>query len=363
MSDPIRVLCVFSTLDRGGAESMCMNLYRHIDRTKVQFDFVKHTSKKGAFEDEIVSLGGKIYEAPRLKLFTIGKYNSWWKKHLLNHPEHQIIHGHFYSICPVYFRISKKYGRLTVGHIHTTKPDRLTKALMARFISRVTDYPLACSCSAGEWVYGKRPFTVLNNAIDADSFRFNSNTAQSVRKEFDLGDNLVLGTVSRFSMVKNPYGTLEIFRLVHERHPESKLLWVGDGSMRPELQKKIEEYGIQRDVILTGVRNDVSRLMQGMDAFIFPSYYEGLGIAAVEAQAAGVPTFCSNTIPHEVSVTELCYFLPLNDYEIWAKSIDEFPANEIHPDMTDTIKKAGYDIHDTAKWLEEFYCSICNVNE
>lgn len=355
---PIRVLCVFSTLDRGGAESMCMNLYRHINRHKIQFDFVKHTHDIGAFEEEIMQLGGIIYEAPRLKTNSIIKYCRWWRKHLLDHPEHQIIHGHFFGISPVYFKIAKMMGRKTVGHIHISKPDRPAKAIMARFISRTTDYPLACSQAAGKWVYRNRPFIVLNNGIDTEEFRANIKIAKDVRNELSLGNALILGNVSRFNLQKNPFGTLEIFRLVHERRSNSKLLWVGDGPMRAEVQERAKEYGIQDDVIFTGVRSDVERLLQAMDAFVFPSFYEGLGIAAVEAQAAGVPTYCSSEVPREAGVTELCHFLPLNDLEAWAKAIEQLPAGEEHPNMYDQIVKAGYDIHETANWLQEFYLSI-----
>lgn len=358
MEQPIRVLCVFSTLDRGGAESMCMNLYRHIDRKKVQLDFVKHTHGIGAFEDEIQLLGGRVYEAPRLKLNSFFKYREWWNKHFQEHAEHRIVHGHFFGISPVYFRIAKKNGRITVGHIHISKADRPIKAIFAKFISGVTDYPLACSQPAGKWGYGKRPFTVLNNAIDVQKYRVDPAAAKAVRDELSLGDSLVLGNVSRFNLQKNPHGTLEIFRLVHKKRPNSKLLWVGDGPMRAEVQEKARQLGLGDDVIFTGVRSDVPRLLQAMDTFVFPSFYEGLGIAAVEAQAAGIETFCSTAVPAEAAVTDLCRFLPIDALQAWADAICKLPAAVPHPDMSEQVIKAGYDIHETAKWLQEFYLSI-----
>ena len=357
---PIRVLCVFSTLDRGGAESMCMNLYRHIDREKIQFDFVKHTPAKGAFEDEIISLGGRIYETPRFTLKNAMKYYNWWKKHLVAHQEHQIIHGHFFGISPIYFRIAKQKGRITVGHIHIDRPDRPIKALFARFISGVTDYPFACSKPAGSWVYRKRPFTVLNNAIEADRFRADSSVAKAVREEFSLGESLVLGNVSRFNLQKNPHGTLEIFRLVHEKRPASKLLWIGDGPMRQEVTDKAKEYGVLDDVVFTGVRKDVERLLQAMDAFVFPSFYEGLPVSAIEAQAAGLPCFISDKVTKEVDVTGLCHFLPIDGSEDWAEKWADAILQDktVRQDTSEQIIAAGYDIQTTAKWLEEFYLSI-----
>ena len=367
MLAPIRVLCVFSTLDRGGAESMCMNLYRHIDRGKVQFDFVKHTHKKGAFEDEITSLGGHIYEAPRYKIYNHLIYEEWWKNHLRNHSEHKIIHGHFFTISAVYFRISRKFGCINIAHSHcTNRPLELQRKSIKNYfepavmknICKYSDVRLACSKKAGIDVFGNNEFTVFNNAIDVEQFRANPEEARRVREEFGIQDSFILGNISRFNIQKNPLGTLNIFKLVHERCPNSKLLWIGDGPMRTEVKSKAEEYGIIEDIIFTGVRNDVARLLQGMDVFVFPSFYEGLGIAAVEAQAAGVYTYCSDTIPHEVAVTELCHFLALNPLSVWGEEISQISHSYTHPDMRDQIRKSGYDIYDTAKWLQNLYLTV-----
>lgn len=358
MSEPIRVLCVFSTLDRGGAESMCMNLYRYIDRTKVQFDFVKHTHNNGSFEDEISSLGGRVFEAPRLRVGNIIKYCIWWKRHLLRHPEHRIIHGHFFTISPIYFYIAKKYGRITVAHIHITRANSLIKSILARFISGVTDYPLACSTAAGKWVYRDRPFIVLNNSIDTNKYCADTIIAGEIRKEFELERDLVIGSVGRFDLQKNPYGILEIFRLVNDKRSDCKLLWVGDGPLKPELARKAKELGLQNQVIFAGIRDDVDRLLQAMDAFIMPSFYEGLPVSAIEAQAAGVKCFISDTVTEEVIITPLCQMLSLDDYRKWALLISQLQANTKHLDMKKKIIDAGYDIRMNSKWLQDFYMSI-----
>ena len=216
-SCPIRVLCVFSTLDRGGAESMCMNLYRHIDRSKVQFDFVKHTLKKCAFDDEIQELGGRIYTAPRLNGYNILLYKSWWNNHFANHPEHQIVHGHFFSISAVYFAFAKQANRITIGHIHASQSDSKLKTILEKRISKYTDYPIACSEEAGRWIYGDRSFSVLHNALDVMMFKYNSATRKIVRNNLGLSDNLTLGTTANFSNVKNPMGLIDIFLAVKKR--------------------------------------------------------------------------------------------------------------------------------------------------
>lgn len=349
---------------------MVMSLLRNIDRNSVIFDFVKHTDQKGRYEDEIIKMHGCIYVAPRYRIYNHAQYIAWWKQFLRNHPEYRIIHGHFFTISALYFSMAQKEGRITIGHSHCTETPRersekkrihyILSKLLVRRIEHYSDYAFACSKAAGEWVFKKMPFTILNNAIDAARFRADSAAERSVREEFNLSDSLVLGNVSRFVLQKNPHGTLEIFKQVHDKRPNSKLLWVGDGPMRAEVQAKAEAYGIQNDVIFTGVRSDVERLLQAMDAFVFPSFYEGLGIAAVEAQAAGVQTYCSSAIPGEVAVTDLCHFLPLDDLSAWADAIVQLPAVAPHPDMMEQIVKAGYDIHETAEWLQDFYLSINN---
>ena len=358
MGEPIRVLCVFAKLDRGGAESMCMNLYRNIDRSQVQFDFVKHTSSVGVFEKEIRSLGGKIYQAPQFELYNYLSYQKWWSQHLRAHPEHQIIHGHFYTISPVYFREAHRFGRITIGHSHSTAQrsnniKTYLKKVIQRRTEKYSDYCLACSQDAGEWLFPHSKFIVLNNAIDAQRFKYNPVVGADVRSEIGLNGNIVVGVVGRLTEPKNPMGTIEIFKAVHDRKPETKLLWVGGGSLEQDIRKKLEEEKLTDAVIMTGVRPDVDRLMQAMDVFILPSLWEGLPVVLVEAQAAGLPCFASEAVSREAAVTDLCTFLPLNQPELWAEKI--LAANTQRKDTSQEIIQAGYDIHTTAKWLEEFY--------
>ena len=337
---------------------MCMNIYRHIDRRKVQFDFVKHTHSIGSFESEILSLGGRIYEAPRFKPGNILRYQNWWKRHFKLHLEHQIIHGHFFSISAVYFRIAKLFNRTTIGHIHASRADGVIKNILEKQISRQSDYRLSCSVEAGKWIYGNKPFRVINNAIDIDHFQFNPLVREIVRKEFSLQNTLTLGTVANFSSVKNPFGLIGIFANVIERRPEAKLLWIGEGGLREEIEKEINRKGLEQSIILLGKREDVSELLQAMDAFLLPSYNEGLPVSVIEAQASGLHCFISDRITKDVDITGLCHFLSIESPEIWVKTILEC---DLHHSVTlSQIQKAGYDINDTALKMQEFYLSIIN---
>ena len=350
---PVRVLCVFSTLDRGGAESMCMNLYRNIDRKKVQFDFVKHTSGIGTYEEEIQSLGGRIFEAPRFKMYNYLQYAHWWNDHLEKHQEHQIIHGHYFSISAVYFRIAKQKGRKTVGHIHASAADNRIKEILEMQISRYADYAFACSAKAGKWIYKERPFKVIHNAIDIEEFRYSKQYRQEVRKQLGLGNELTLGTVANLSQVKNPMGLIDIFIEINRLKPQTKLIWVGSGGLREEVDKRIRKERLEDKIMMLGMRTDVSNLLQAMDAFLLPSFNEGLPVSVIEAQASGLPCFISKNITSEVDVTGLCHFLPIDDPYTWAKEI--LKDVDVRIDTSDFIRKAGYDIKATAETLKEFY--------
>ncbi len=356
MTNPIRVLCVFSTLDRGGAETMVMNLFRYIDKSQIVFDFVKHTEQIGAYEEEIKQLGGQIFSAPRYKMYNNLCYVHWWRRFLTEHTEYQIIHGHFFTISSVYLKLAKRYRLVTVAHSHASKVDSVLGKALAKEIEKKADYCFACSQAAGKWLFPHRDFTVLNNAVDAQRFVFNPSVREQYRSNLKLGEAFVLGTVANFSLVKNPFGLIEIFKAVHTVNPRTKLLWVGDGGLRTEIEKKLRDEELTDSVILTGTREDVPALLQAMDIFLLPSFYEGLPVVLIEAQAAGLPCIVSDTVTREADITGLCHSLPLDDTARWADAI--LSDHTERKDTSQQIIDAGYDIHTTAKWLQEFYCSI-----
>lgn len=356
MSKPIRVLCVFSLLDRGGAETMCMNLYRKIDRSKVQFDFVKHTSNKGAYEDEIRDLGGFIYTAPEYRVKNHFSYCRWWKKHFLNHPEHVIVHGHYFTISAVYFNVAKKFGRITVGHIHATRVDSIVKSLYVKAIKYHADYKFACSTEAGKWIYKPYDFKVFPNAVDLDKFRYSQTIREKMRMQLGLTDELTLGTVANFSIVKNPMGLIDIFYEIYRRMPNVKLMWVGEGGLRTEIENRIRAKNLEERIILLGEREDVPDLLQAMDAFILPSFNEGLPVSVIEAQSSGLPCYLSNTITKDVDITGICKFLPVDKPRLWAECI--LNRDYYRFDTSVYIKEAGYDINTTAESIQKFYMGL-----
>lgn len=352
-----RVLCVFSRLDRGGAEGMCMNIMRHLDQQKVQFDFVKHGEHVGAYEEEIKSLNGGIYTAPIYKIYNHFQYCLWWKKFLRDHPEYQIIHGHYYTLSSIYLKIAKNMGRKTIAHSHNTREFSGLKRHLIKNIEGIADYQFACSDEAGKWMFPNSQFKVIHNAIDTDAFKFNPQFRKRIRKELGVEDNLVIGGVGRLVEQKNPFGMVDIVESASKKIPNIRMLWAGNGSLREKVEKEIEERGLKDVITLLGNRGDVPALMQAMDVVLMPSFFEGLPVSLVEAQASGLPVLCSNTITKEVDITGLCSFLPLDNTAAWVDVIQTIDTSK-RKDVSESIIKSGYDIRTTTKWLEQFYCSL-----
>ena len=371
----IRVLQVIGSMNRGGAENMIMNLYRQIDRTKVQFDFVENCADRAAFDDEIEALGGRVYRCPHYNGKNHFTYVRWWNRFFVEHAaEYPIVHGHLGSTAALYLHAARKHGCFTVAHSHNTQTQiNITEILYAiyayptRFIA---DQLMTCSRAAGVSRYGKkrggdeRRCLLLPNAISLKHFAFEVETREKLRGELGLTDMTVVGHVGRFNEQKNHRFLLEIFREIAERELRARLLLVGDGELRGELERQIEEYGLRDKVIMTGLQSDVAPYYQAMDVFVFPSFYEGLPVTMVEAQTAGLPCVISDKVPRESALAEdLVTVLALNESAAaWAEHVLE-RARLPRRDHSEVIRQRGYDIEKTAKWLEEFYLGVYERNK
>jgi len=192
--------------------------------------------------------------------------------------------------------------------------------------------------------------------VKVERFRFDPSIRDSIRKQWRLEDCFVLGTVGSITKVKNPFGLLDIFERVYRKNSGARLLWVGEGDLREEIEELVQARGLQGVVHFTGMREDVECMMQAMDVFVFPSLWEGLGMAVIEAQAAGLTCVCSDNVPREVNVSGLCSFFSLGQIEQWVNCIMAISGKR--QDMTEIVRKAGYDVRDTGKKMEAFYCEI-----
>lgn len=343
-----------------------MNLYRNIDRSKVQFDFLLHCSEESAYEKEILSMGGRIFRIPRYLGYNKRSYEKNLTDFLLSHPVYTIVHDHLMDSAAETLKVVKKLGRIAVAHSHAA-PDSFSLTDVYRFFFRrnlwkIADYRFACSDAAGRWLYrNKADFTVLNNGINTENFRFSKEIRTSERSEFKIKETTRLyGNVGRLDKSKNQIRLLEIMKQILMFQPDSRLMLVGKGPLEKQIRETIVRMNMQDKVILTGPRKDVNELLCAMDSFIFTSVSEGLGIALVEAQASGLPCIFTDTIPKEVDlIPELIHRVSLSEPdETWANTaIKASPSND-RINAWKIIADKGYDIKTSAIQLQKFYLGL-----
>lgn len=365
MANPIRILHVIGIMNRGGAETMIMNLYRKIDRAKVQFDFVENEGEGAAFDEEILALGGRIYRCPRYRGKNHFTYIKWWHTFFKNHKgEYSVVHGHIGSTAAIYLSVAKKYGAYTIAHSHNTKSSIMYRvfAYPTRFVA---DHFFACSVDAGISRYGNKIGSdntrckVLQNAIDTAQFTFSDTARKATRASLGISDGqIVVGNISRFSEQKNHRFLLDVFEEIQKKRKDTVLLLVGDGELRPHIEAIVDEKHLKDAVIMTGVQSNTWDYYQAMDVFLMPSLYEGLPVSMVEAQTAGLPCCVSTGVPRESGITDLVQFRSLNDSaEQWANWVLGC-ANSPRKMMTEEICQAGYDITETSQWLQNYYLEV-----
>ncbi|MDY4574172.1 MAG: glycosyltransferase family 1 protein [Intestinibacter sp.] len=359
MSEPIRILQVVTYMGRGGLETMLMNYYRNIDRSKVQFDFLTHRYEKADYDDEIEALGGKIYHLPRLNPFSrsyLSALDSFFKEH----SEYQVVHCHQDCLSGVVLKVAKANGvRFTIAHAHSASQDKnlkyLIKVIAKKNIKKYSDQLFACGDEAGKWMFETDDFKVINNAIDTDLYTYNQEKSLEVRRKLGIEGKFVVGHVGRFNYPKNHKFIVDVFDDVCKIESDSVLMLVGDGDMRGEIEDKVKALGLEDKVKFMGVRSDVTELMQAMDVFLFPSLYEGLPVTMVEAQASGLKCIISDKVPTECALTDNVQVVKLEDSpKIWANQVLEYKNYERRNTKQD-IEKANFDIKTNAKWLQEFY--------
>lgn len=359
----IRVLHMIGSLNVGGSQAMVMNLYRNIDRSRIQFDFISDHPGQVFFADEIRKLGGIIYEMPTFRGTNIIQVRQAWDKFFTEHSEYGILHSHVRSYASVYLPIAKAHGVKTIIHSHSTSNGSGALALVKRILQfplrYQADYFFSCSQIAGEWLFGRRitesdRYYMLQNAIRLKDYKMDNAVRSAVRREIKAENKKVFGHVGRLYESKNHEYLMEVFKGIHSAMPDSVLMIVGDGALRPQIEGKIRELGLQDSVILMGMRSDVSHMLMAMDCFLFPSKWEGLPVTVVEAQAAGLPCFVSDTVTKDVGISELVTYLPIDEgAEVWSNAV--LSSDLSRKDVSKEIIKAGFDIGTSVAWLSEFY--------
>ena len=363
----IRVLQVATYMGRGGLESMIMNYYRHIDREKVQFDFLVHRQERAAFDDEIESLGGRIYRLPRLVPWS-KSYLSALNRFFEEHPEYKVVHVHQDCLSSVILKAAAQHHiPVRIAHSHNANQDKNLKYPIKlwykRSIPKNATNLFACGKDAGDWMFSGAPYQIINNAIDAAAYAYEPEKRAEMRCQLGLTDELVVGHVGRFNQQKNHPFLLEVFAALLKKEPHAVLLLVGGGEDMPKIQAKAQALGVAEHVRFLGIRSDVADLMLAMDVFVFPSLYEGLPVTMVEAQAAGLPCIISDKVPPECILTNgLVDVLPLSaEPKTWAATILEKRAVP-RTDRRSEIAAHGFDITTEAVKLQEFYINAYEQN-
>ena len=356
-----RILHIIGRMNVGGAETFIMNVYRNIDREKVQFDFVVHTKEKCDYEDEIKALGGKIYRIEQLSKHPLKSMKQLRKIIIDNKDVYRTIHRHTDSAIVFTDLLIAKLAGIKNRYVHSHS-DKTSKGSKIHRICRpilniLATRKFACGQQAGEWLFGKKQnFEIIQNGIDIEKYKFNKNIRDEVRKELNLKENdILIGHVGRFHRVKNHDFLIDIFYEV-QKEINAKLVLVGTGELQDQIKEKVRKLGISDKVIFLGLRQDVNRIMQAMDIFLFPSLFEGLPLTLIEAQAAGLKILASDTITKKCNITGDITFISLEeDKDIWKRKILEIlEHNERNIDVSELYKE-GFDSKQTAKKLQNIY--------
>ena len=355
----IRILQCVNNMHRAGLETMLMNYYRHIDRDRIQFDFLTHRPDRSDYDDEIESYGGKVFYAPRLFPHNYPAYFRYMKDFFSEHPEYVIVHSHIDAMSYLPLLAAKKAGvPVRVAHSHNTSLDMDFKfAMKTYFRWRVpyvaTDY-LACGTEAGHYMFGSREFKVIPNAIDTSAFRFDPAVRERIRRSLSLEDKYVIGCVGRLTHQKNISFLIEVFNEIYRREKKTVLLIIGGGEQEEKLKGLVHELNIQESVRFLGVRSDVAELYQAMDVFVMTSLYEGLPVVGIEAQVSDLHCVFSINITREIGLSEKAHFLSLNrPASDWAEYILKlYPKTR---GRTADFECDPYDIEKAHTVLEKFY--------
>lgn len=401
LETPIRILHVFGKLNRGGAESRVMDLYRHMDRTKVQFDFLVHfrdscedpdtlaaRRPKEDLDDEVLAMGGRIYVLPRFTGTNLGQYKRACRRFFAAHHDFTAVEGHMTSTASIYLPIAKDAGvPVVMAHARSAGVDAGLRGIATRWLRRSLpgkcDRMLSCSQEASVSVYGRRAFEegkimLVPNALELAPFFFDEEKRRRVRAGYGIPDNaVVIGHVGRLDAVKNHSYLAGVGREL--AGCEVRFLFAGKGALKEQIQKAFEEAGLGEKVIWTGQlsREETAAVYQAFDVFAFPSLYEGMPGTVIEAQAAGLPCVIADTITEEAVLSNLVIRLPIGDGDkaLWAKEIKRRTAStdeekglvlagdaagrrEASARAGVLLDAAGYDVETAAVKMQKFYIEL-----
>lgn len=363
MSNKIKVLHYIPGFKFGGIESRMLEVFKGIDKTKYQLDFLILTSLDNYLVEEIKALGGNVFKAPSFSPKNIINHIDGLKR-VLSDTKYDIIHCHSSATGFVLLWLAKKQGiKGRIMHARTSSFAGSSlphlRKLMQKISVHYSNTQLAVSQKAGDWAFGRREFQVIPNSIDLEKFTYNTKERNEVREFYAINDKNVFGHIGRNTYAKNHKFLFEVFSEISKLKPDSILLLVGVDSKEQNLNQWITELGIAGKVVFCGYQEDVSKYYSAMDVLIFPSFYEGLPGTLIEAQASGLKCYCSDVITKEVSLTENIEFIGINEgAKKWSSKIIKSMANPNRRSYMEEIKNKGFTIEATVRMFEKLYSNI-----
>ena len=350
----------------GGIERMIFNIYKNIDKTKVQFDFlVPHDYGKIAFEEEILSMGGRIFRILYSERESLLKARKCWKDYFAQNPDVVGIHLHanFRYVFPLKMAYKSKV-KIRILHSHSSSNGLGKKSIFGNLrdycIKRdIKKYPnryVACGNNAARFMFGDKNYIWVKNGIDTKKFAYNAETRKRIRKKYSVGENdTLLLQVGHLTKVKNPLYSIELMKRLVGKSKNIKMIFVGVGPYKGSIEKKIEEYNLGDSVFLVGEQTDVSSFYQAADLLLLPSFYEGFPVVLVEAQTAGLQCLISDKVTQQVAETELCTFISLNKETEWIEKIIQFKSSKNREIFCEKMYESGFDIKSVVQTVEELY--------
>lgn len=366
----IRVLQVVPKMQQGGLENFIMSLYRNVDRDQVQFDFLEHYSDDQFFDDEIRSLGGLIYRIPYMEhKDRFFDYRNDLDRFFNEHREFSLVHGHMGTTALFYLQAAQKWGVANrIIHAHESSYIRsvrgyVRKALIQQSWRHATQL-LACSGSAGEYYFGKRPFHIVRNAIDAQRFQFDMDTRIRIRQNLHIDEQaLVLCHVGRFAAEKNHAYLIDVLEAVKKLVPSVVLVMIGEGETKADIQARVAQSHLEENVRFVGVSANPEWYYSASDVFLLPSLYEGLPLTGVEAQCNGLASIFSETVPSDVFISPAAHYCSITGPASgWAEEIVKDWDRDLSNRALgmEAVQAAGFDVQETAKHMQDYYLRLAS---
>ena len=353
-----RLLCLLSSMNAGGAETFLMKVYRNIDKERYQMDFCINVKEKCFYEDEILSMGGRIYRIPS-KSENLKEFKKQLTEVIKNNGYDNVLRITSSAMGFMDLKIAKKAGTKVccARSSNASDGDSLMSKVMHHvgrtLYSKYVDIKVAPSDLAARYTFTDKAYesgrvNIIHNGVDLGVFKFYPEERAKIRAELGIDDGIrVVGHVGRFDEQKNHTFLIDIFAKMLEKDKDLKLLLVGKGRLQDQVREKASELGINNKIAFAGVRSDVPHLLSAMDVFVFPSIYEGMPNTVIEAQATGLPCIIADTITREADITGLVQYMPLGNTEDWAQAAMKAMSLE-RVDTKEMFIKNKYDIQSVA---------------